>query len=175
MVVTRIWKTQPAAFSYYCANADSARPRGVATIMRMCNRLRWGSLLRRAALQRRFKMKRLLILGAFLLALPMTGCTVTPTPAAQGPPGATGQTGQTGQQGDPGQTGDAGQTGDRGRTGHPGDDGHQGAQGRAGDTGEQGRTGDTGDRGRQGHDAPCPAGEHRSTDRDTGRVTCVRD
>jgi hypothetical protein len=125
--------------------------------------------------KRRFKMKRLLILSAFLLALPIAGCTVTPTPAAQGPPGATGQTGQTGQQGDPGHAGDAGQTGDRGRTGHPGDDGHQGDQGRAGDTGEQGRTGETGDRGRQGHDAPCPAGEHRYTDRETGRVSCVRD
>src|SRR5579863_7337730 len=66
------------------------------------------------------QMKTMLATGAFLLALSISGCTLSPTPAAQGPPGpqgqagATGQTGQSGQQGDPGQSG---QQGDAGRAG----------------------------------------------------------
>jgi hypothetical protein len=99
-------------------------------------------------------MKRLLILGAFLLALPIAGCTVAPTPAAtQGPAGPQGQTGQTGHQGDPGRNDD---------------------RERRDQAGDHDRQAQTRDQGRQGHDEPCLAGEHRSTDRDTGRVSCVR-
>jgi len=33
----------------------------------------------------------------------------------------------------------------------------------------------TGDRPREDHDAPCPAGEHRYTNPNSGVVSCVRD
>jgi Collagen triple helix repeat (20 copies) len=106
-------------------------------------------------------MKTLLVMSAFLLVLPIAGCTVSPTPTVtQGPAGPQGQSGQTGQ------TGQAGQTGD------PGQSGQQGATGQAGD---QGQTGQTGRQGREGQEAPCPAGEHRYTNPDTGKVSCVKD
>jgi len=96
-------------------------------------------------------MKRLLVLGAFLFALPIAGCTVAPTPAAtQGPAGPQGQTGQ---QGDPGRNDD---------------------RDRRDQAAERDRQAQARDQGRQGHDEPCLAGEHRSTDHD-GRVSCVRD
>lgn len=86
-------------------------------------------------------------IALFLLVLAIVGCTVSPTPAAtQGPAGPPGQTGQSRQQGDPGQSGDTGETGDRGQTGQ------------------------SGNPGRDGRAAPCPAGEHRYTNPDTGRV-----
>jgi hypothetical protein len=105
-------------------------------------------------------------IGLFSLMLLCTGCQTTPTqaaptPAAQGqpgPPGQPGAQGQPGQQGDTGATGDPGQTGN---TGRPGDKGY---------TGDQGQKGDTGDRGKP---APCPDGQHRSTDPYSGRVSCV--
>jgi len=102
-------------------------------------------------------MKTMLVMGAFLLALSISGCTLSPTPAAQGPPGPQGQTGQSGQQGDPGQSGQQGDTGRAGDEGRRGDQGHEGREGR------------------EGQDAPCPAGQHRHTNPDTGRVECIRD
>ena len=97
-------------------------------------------------------MKTLLVMGAFLLVLPIAGCTATvsPTPpaATPGPAGPQGQSGQTGKAGQPGQQGDPGQSGQQGATG---------------------------EQGRQGKEAPCPAGEHRYTNPDTGKVSCVRD
>jgi hypothetical protein len=35
--------------------------------------------------------------------------------------------------------------------------------------------GQTGQTGQQGQAAPCPAGQHRYTNRDTGKVSCVSD
>src|SRR5580704_6733369 len=87
------------------------------------------------------QMKRLLIIGACLFLLPLAGCTVSPTPAAQGPPGPQGAPGDTGQTG---AQGDQGKAGDDGHRGHPGD------EGRKGDAGDQGRTGQPGDEGRKG-------------------------
>jgi Collagen triple helix repeat (20 copies) len=102
-------------------------------------------------------MKTMLLTGAFLLALSISGCTLSPTPAAQGPPGPQGQAGATGQTGQSGQQGD------------PGQSGQQGDAGRRGDTGHEGREG------REGQDAPCPAGQHRHTNPDTGTIECIRD
>jgi len=101
-------------------------------------------------------MKKSLVMSAFLLVLFTAGCSVNPapTPGPAGPQGQTGQTGQSGQQGEQGQSG------------------QQGATGQAG---EAGQTGQTGDQGRQGQSAPCPAGEHRYTNPNTGTVICVRD
>jgi hypothetical protein len=56
-----------------------------------------------------------------------------------------------------------------GPAGPPGATGQQGA---AGQTGDQGQAGDQGQRGQA---APCPAGEHRHTNPDTGNVVCVND
>ena len=109
-------------------------------------------------------MKTMLFTGALLLALSISGCTLSPTPAAtQGPPGPQGQAGATGQTGQSGQQGDTGQSGQQGAAGQTGDDGHKG------ETGREGREG------REGQDAPCPAGQHRHTNPDTGKVICVRD
>jgi hypothetical protein len=116
-------------------------------------------------------MKTSLLIGAFSVALLIAGCN-TNTPPASGPAGPQGQVGQTGQQGDTGQSGQqgtTGQTGDRGRMGQTGD---MGQTGQTGDTGQAGRTGD---QGVQGQAAPCPAGQHRYTNPDTGRTSCVRD
>ena len=48
----------------------------------------------------------------------------------------------------------------------------QGQPGPAGPQGDQGQQGQTGD---QGRPAPCPAGQHRHTNPDSGRVTCEMD
>lgn len=119
-------------------------------------------------------MKTLLGIVLISVLCVFGGCNQTPapqqpTPAVQGPagpPGQTGEQGQPGQEGQVGQTGDTGQTGDRG---HTGDTGHRGDTGYRGDTGHTGQTGD------QGRDAPCPAGQHRHTNPDTGKVICVSD
>lgn len=95
-------------------------------------------------------MKKLFTTCGFMLVLPRLGCTTSPTPVVVAP-GPAGQTGSTGQGGTPGQAGATGQTGDRGRPGQ------------------------TGDQGRDGRAAPCPAGEHRYTNPDNGKVSCVRD
>ena len=118
-------------------------------------------------------MKTALCIGIGLLSVMLlcVGCQTTPQQAApapaaqgqQGTPGQDGAQGQPGQQGQQGQTGDTGQTGDRG---HSGDTGRPGDKGYTGDTGQKG---DTGDRGKP---APCPEGQHHSTDPD-GRVRCV--
>jgi len=107
-------------------------------------------------------------IGLMSLMLLCSGCWTTPTqaapaptPAAQGQPGPPGQPGAQGQ---PGQQGDAGQPGDPGQTGNPGRPGDKGY------TGDTGQKGDTGDRGKP---APCPDGQHRTTDPDSGRVRCV--
>jgi hypothetical protein len=125
------------------------------------------AILRRATPRRRIKMKATLVIAVLLLALFISGCNVNPAPAATvgpaGPPGAAGAAGQTGQTGQSGQPGD------------PGQSGQAGATGQAGQTGDPGQTGQTGERGRQGKDAPCPAGEHRYTNPETGKVSCVRD
>ena len=114
------------------------------------------------------------------------GCQTTPTqaaPAAQGQPGpagqdgAQGQPGQQGATGDTGQTGSQGYTGDTGRTGDKGYTGDTGQKGNTGQTGDKGYTGDTGqkgDTGDRGKAAPCPEGQHRYTDPDSGRVRCVQ-
>ena len=86
------------------------------------------------------------VIGVVLLS---SGCMNTPTQS--GPPGAQGQAGQPGQAGSTGQTGNTGQTG------------------QVGDTGQTGQTG------QQGQAAPCPAGQHRHTNSDTGKVSCVVD
>src|ERR1017187_9217531 len=85
------------------------------------------------------------------------GCTVNTTPQ-QGQPGAQGQAGQPGQ---------AGQSGEAGQAGKPGQTGQQGQTGQPGQTGQAGQTG------QQGQAAPCPAGQHRHTNSDTGKVSCV--
>ena len=101
-------------------------------------------------------MKTLLGIVVISLTLFLGGCSTT-TPPQQGQPGAQGQTGQSGQPGDQGQAGQPGQTG---QTGQPGD---------------QGQPGQTGQTGQQGKAAPCPAGQHRYTDPNTGTVRCVSD
>jgi hypothetical protein len=100
-------------------------------------------------------MKKSLMLSATLLALLIAGCNVTP--AAAPAPGPAGPAGPAGQQGAAGQPGDPGQSGDQGRMG------------------DRGRDGQTGDQGQQGQAAPCPAGEHRYTNPNTGNVICVND
>src|SRR5579864_8254601 len=60
----------------------------------------------------------------------------------------------------------------------PGPSGPQGQPGATGQTGDSGRDDEqrrTDDRPRGGHDAPCPAGEHRYTNPNSGVVSCVRD
>jgi hypothetical protein len=90
------------------------------------------------------------------LALMLGACTTTaPAPAQPGPAGPAGQQGQAGQSG---QQGDTGQTGQQGNTGAQGNTGVQG---------------NTGAQGQQGQTAPCPAGQHRSTNPNTGEVHCV--
>jgi len=98
-------------------------------------------------------MKILLGIVVISLILLFGGCTQTTTPQ-QGQPGAQGQAGQ------------AGQTGQTGQTGQPGE---------AGQAGQAGQTGQTGQTGEQGKSAPCPAGQHRYTNPDTGKVSCVPD
>jgi hypothetical protein len=100
-------------------------------------------------------MKRWLVTVTILLTMFLVSCTVNPAP--QGQPGPQGQSGQSGQQGAQGQAGQQGQTGDTGQTG------------------QTGQEGDKGEKGRKGEPAPCPAGQHRSTDQATGAVRCVRD
>jgi hypothetical protein len=109
-------------------------------------------------------MKTTLAMGALLLALFISGCTVNPAPAAT-----------VGPAGPPGQAGEAGKTGQSGQQGDPGQSGQPGATGQAGQTGDQGQAGQTGQQGRQGKDAPCPAGEHHYTNPNTGKVSCVTD
>lgn len=135
------------------------------------------TVLTGAGISEEIKMKTSLFVVGLSLMFLVAGCNTT-TPAAQGQPGPpgvagqTGQVGQTGQQGDTGLSGVQGQTGDTGQTGNTGLTGDRGRTGRPGDTGETGRTGQTGD---EGQAAPCPAGQHRYTDANTGRVSCVRD
>jgi hypothetical protein len=133
------------------------------------------------------QMKTSLLIGALSLVVLIAGCNNSPAAPVPGPAGPQGQVGQTGATGDTGQTGDrgrtgytgdagqVGQTGDTGQTGQTGDRGRTGDSGQAGRTGDSGQTGRTGDQGIQGQAAPCPAGEHRYTDRDSGRASCVRD
>jgi hypothetical protein len=91
-------------------------------------------------------MKTLLGIVVISLMLLFGGCNqTTPQQGPAGAPGQAGQTGQTGQTGDQGQSGQAGQTGQTGQTGQ------------------------------QGQAAPCPAGQHRHTNPDTGKVSCVSD
>jgi len=141
-----------------------AAPTGALWVLSSLRRIVCGrSVLRRAPPQGRVKMKTSLVMGTFWLVLLIVGCNMNPAPApapTAGPAGPQGQSGQTGQTGQSGQQGDQGQSG------------QQGAPGQAGD---QGQTGQTGQQGRQGQDAPCPAGEHRYTNPDSGKVSCVRD
>src|SRR5450759_1644885 len=104
-------------------------------------------------------MKRLLVTVVILLVIFISGCNTTPAPQ-QGPPGQQGAQGQQGQQGDQGQSGQQG---------------YQGDQGQSGQQGQQGDQGQSGQQGQRGPGAPCPAGQHRSTDPATGEVRCVRD
>ena len=131
------------------------------------------AILRRATPRRRIRMKTktmLVVMGVLLLALFISGCNVNPAPAATvGPAGPPGPAGTAGAAGAAGQTGQSGQPGD------PGQSGQQGATGQAGQTGDQGQAGQTGEQGRRGKDAPCPAGEHKYTNPDTGKVRCVTD
>jgi hypothetical protein len=150
---------QPLSLFYHCADRNSGHWGTVSTLLGE----RSVNVVRRARPRGRVKMKTLLITGALVLVLSVAGCSLSPTPAAQGPPGPQGQTGQTGQPGDPGQSGQQGQVGDPGQTG---DAGRQGREGREGKEGREGR---------EGQDAPCPAGEHRHTNQDTGKPICVRD
>src|ERR1700693_6141834 len=139
----------------HCANWDSTHQCTVGTILTACD----GRVLREATTQRRIKMKTSLVMGLFVLVLILAGCTVNtaPTPGPAGPQGQAGQPGQTGQ------------------SGQPGDQGQSGQQGATGQAGDQGQTGQTGERGREGREAPCPAGEHRYTNPNTGKTSCVRD
>ena len=117
------------------------------------------------------QMKTLIGIVVISLVLLSGGCSSS-TPPQQAQPGAQGQPGQTGQAGQPGeagQTGQAGQTGEAGQTGQPGEAGESGQTGRTGQTGQTGQTGE------QGKAAPCPAGQHRHTNPDTGVVRCVAD
>jgi len=113
-------------------------------------------------------MKTLLGIAVISLALFVGGCTTTTQPQAA-PPAAQGQPGPAGQ---PGQTG---QTGDQGATGQTGQAGQTGNTGQTGQTGEVGQTGQTGQTGEKGKAAPCPAGQHRHTNPDTGKDHCVPD
>jgi hypothetical protein len=157
-----------------CANGNSAHralwvSSSLVTMLRttVCS---GAAILRRATPRRRIKMKATLVIAVLLLALFISGCNVNPAPAATvGPAGPPGPAGTAGQAGQTGQTGQSGQPGD------PGQSGQTGATGQAGQAGDQGQAGQTGERGRQGKDAPCPAGEHRYTNADTGKVSCVRD
>ena len=92
-------------------------------------------------------MKTLLGVVVISLVLLTGGCNTSTTPQ-QGQPGAQGQVGQPGQTGQPGESGQSGQPG---------------------------QTGQTGQAGQPGAAAPCPAGQHRSTNPNTGTVSCVSD
>jgi hypothetical protein len=160
-----------STLSHHCANADSAQRRTVGTMVGACNRARWKrSESSDTTKENQMRVKILLAAGAFSLALLIGGCYASPTPAA-GPAGPPGDPGQSGQQGATGQPGDSGQPGDAGRKGEAGREGEKGREGDQGRAGDQGRTGD---QGREGKDAPCPAGEHRHTNPDTGKTSCVR-
>ena len=159
-----------------CANGNSGHRCKMDTIRAgdddAYDGLRWSSHFASSdtTKENQMKMKTMLVMGVLLLALFISGCNVNPAPAATvGPAGPPGPAGTAGAAGQTGQTGQSGQPGD------PGQSGQAGATGQAGQTGDQGQTGQTGDRGRQGKDAPCPAGEHRYTNPETGKVSCVRD
>ena len=139
------------------------------------------AILRRATPGRRIrmKMKTLLVTGVLLLALFISGCNVNPAPAATvgpaGPPGAAGATGQTG---DPGRDADQRRAEDQKRADEQrrtdeqrGADQQRGAddQKRA----DEQKRADA--KAREGRDEQCPAGEHRFTSRETGKVSCVTD
>ena len=151
------------------------------TTLAAYNLLPW-QVLRQATQQRRLKMKTLLLMSALSLVLFVGGCNnspAAPVPGPAGPQGQVGQTGQSGQQGDTGMSGRQGVAGQTGETGQTGYTGQTGSTGQTGDTGQTGQTGDTGRRGRtgdqgvQGQAAPCPAGEHRYTNPNTGNDHCV--
>ena len=91
-------------------------------------------------------MKLSLGIAAMGVMLFSVGCMNTPP--QPGPPGAQGQSGQAGQAGQPGQPGPAG---------------------------DAGATGQTGQTGQQGQAAPCPTGQHRFTNPETGKISCVSD
>ena len=163
---------------YNCAHSNSAHWFDRGYYPRRVQSPAGGRFLRRATQLRRIKMKTLLFMGALSLALLTAGCNnspAVPAPGPAGPQGQAGQTGDTGQTGDRGRTGSTGDTGQPGQTGDRGRTGHTGDTGQTGQTGDSGQTGRTGDQGAQGQAAPCPAGEHRYTDRDSGRASCVRD
>jgi len=129
----------------------------VRLLSSLCTIVCGAALLQRATPLGELKMKKPLAMSACLLVLLIAGCNVNPAPGPAGP------------QGQPGQQGVAGQSGDQGRDG---DQGRNGDQGRVGD---RGRDGQTGDQGRQGQAAPCPSGEHRYTNPNTGEAICARD
>ena len=104
-------------------------------------------------------MKTSLGIVVIALMLVLGGCMTSATPQP-GQPGAQGQAGQPGPSGQPGEAGKAGQPGQSGQ---------------AGEAGQTGQAGPTGQTGQQGQAAPCPAGQHRYTNPDTGKVSCVSD
>src|ERR1035437_2238048 len=125
---------------------------------------KWHSRFDRIDEENYMKASMCIGIGLTSVMLLCGGCQTTPQQAAPAAPAAQGQQGppgQNGAQGQSGQQGQQGQTGDTGQTGRPGDKGY------TGDTGQKGNTGD------QGKPAPCPEGQHRYTDPDTGKVKCV--
>lgn len=100
-------------------------------------------------------MKRSIVMGAFLAALLIGGCTTTPTVA----PDPQAQQGATSRDADRRREEDQRREEDRRRE----EDQRRGA--------DQHRDAE---RGRDGQSTGCPAGEHRATAPD-GRVICVRD
>lgn len=88
-------------------------------------------------------MKNVLAIITVASLLFVGGCA--PQPVVVAPTATPGQPGQPGQPGEPGKPGDPGKPGEPGQKGMAGDD---------------------------GKNAPCPAGQHRTTS-DTGVVSCV--
>jgi hypothetical protein len=169
--------------------ARSAALRVLSSLVMMLRTTDCGgaAILRRATPRRRIKMKMkamLVVMGVLLLALFITGCSVNPAPAATvgpaGPPGAAGATGQTG---DPGRDADQRRTEEQRRADDQKradeqrrTDEQRGAdQQRGADDQKRADEQKRADGKAQGHDEQCPAGEHRFTNRDTGKVSCVTD
>jgi hypothetical protein len=111
--------------------------------------------------ENQMKMKTSLLVGAFSLALFMSGCQAAPAAAP-----VAGPAGPAGPQGDSGATG---ATGDPGRDAHRTDEERRAEEARRA---EDQRITDA--RARDSHDTGCPGGEHVFTAPD-GRKSCVRD
>ena len=158
------------------------QPGAMGNILAACNRPRWRrSGSSGSTKENQMRLKTSLIVGAFSLVLSIAGCTTSQTPGPAGPQGAAGATGATGDTGrdsderraEEQRRADAQRGADAQRTvdaQKAADDQRRADEQRGAD--DQKRADN---KARDGRDASCPAGEHRFTNADTGKTSCVRD